>query len=110
MTTATMSMAHPRSEPGLERATVALLLCFVASLQISIAAAHILLSLMLVCWAAILIQDRTLPSVPRFFWPLLAYATATLVVSGFSADLRESFIDDKQLVLFIIVPAVYQLA
>jgi len=37
MTTATMSMTHPRAVPGLERVTVALLLCFVASLQISIA-------------------------------------------------------------------------
>jgi O-antigen ligase len=110
MTTATMSMSHPRSEPWLERATLALLLCFVASLQISIAAANILGSMALVCWIAQLEQDRTLPSVPRFFWPLLAYAGATLVSSAFSQDVRESFIDDKQLLLFIIVPAVYQIA
>jgi O-antigen ligase len=110
MTTATMSMSHPRSEPWLERATLALLLCFVASLQISIAAANILGSMALVCWIAQLVQDRTLPSVPRFFWPLLAYAGATLVSSAFSQDVRESFIDDKQLLLFIIVPAVYQIA
>jgi O-antigen ligase len=105
-----MSMSHPRSEPWLERATLALLLCFVASLQISIAAANILGSMALVCWIAQLVQDRTLPSVPRFFWPLLAYAGATLVSSAFSQDVRESFIDDKQLLLFIIVPAVYQIA
>jgi len=110
MTTATMSMSHPRSEPWLERATLALLLCFVASLQISIAAANILGSMALVCWIAQLVQDRTLPSVPPFFWPLLAYAGATLVSSAFSQDVRESFIDDKQLLLFIIVPAVYQIA
>jgi O-antigen ligase len=110
MTTATISMAQPRSEPWLERPTVALLLCFVASLQISIAAANILLSLTLVCWVAGLVQDGRLPTVPRFFWPLIAYAAVTLVISAFSMNLRESFIDDKQLLLFVIVPAVYQIA
>jgi O-antigen ligase len=110
MTTAAMSVTHPRTAPGLERATVVLLLCFVASLQISIAAANILLSLMLVCWVAQIVQDRTLPVVPRFFWPLVAYAAATVVISAFSLDPRTSIVDDKQLVLFVIVPAVYQIA
>jgi O-antigen ligase len=105
-----MSMTQPRTAPGLERVTVALLLCFVASLQISIAAANILLSLMLVCWVAMMVQGKAVPSVPRFFWPLVVYAGATLLVSAFSADARTSFIDDKQLVLFVIVPAVYQIA
>jgi O-antigen ligase len=48
--------------------------------------------------------------VPRFFWLLAAYAGVTLAISAFSLDPRASFIDDKQLVLFIIVPAVYQIA
>ena len=110
MTTATMSMTHSRAVPGLERVAFALLLCFVASLQISIAAAHILLSLMLVCWVAVLVQEKTLRSVPRFFWPLAAYAGVTLLVSAVSVDPRASVIDDKQLVLFLIVPVVYQIA
>ena len=109
-TAAAMSMTHPRTAPGLERATVALLLCFVASLQISIAAANILLALMMVCWVAQIVQEKTLPAVPRFFWPLAAYGAVTLVVSAFSLDPRTSLIDDKQLVLFVIVPAVYQIA
>jgi len=110
MTTAAMSVTHPRIAHGLERATVVLLLCFVASLQISIAAANILLALMLVCWTAQLVQDRTLPAVPYFFWPLAAYAAVTIVVSAFSLDAATSILDDKQLVLFVIVPAVYQIA
>ena len=110
MTTAAMSMTHPRTAPGLERVTVALLLCFVASLQISIAAANILLALMMVCWIAQIVQERTRPAVPPFFWPLAAYAAVTLIVSVFSLDPRTSLIDDKQLVLFVIVPAVYQIA
>ena len=110
MTTAAMSMTHPRTAPALERVTVALLLCFVASLQISIAAANILLALMMVCWIAQIAQEKTAPEAPRFFWPLVAYAAATLVISAFSLDPRTSFIDDKQLVLLVIVPAVYHIA
>jgi len=105
-----MSITHPRAAHGLERATVVLLLCFVASLQISIAAANILLALMLVCWVAQLIQDRTLPAVPRFFWALVAYAVVTVVISVFSLEPSTSIVDDKQLLLFVIVPAVYQIA
>jgi O-antigen ligase len=110
MTTAAMSMTHPRTAPRLERATVGLLLCFVASLQISIAAANILLALMMVVWVAQMVQEKTLPAAPRFFWPLAAYAAVTLVISAFSLDPRTSIIDDKQLVLFVIVPAVYHIA
>jgi O-antigen ligase len=110
MTTAAVSLSHPRTAAVLDRVTVALLICFVASLQISIAAANILLALMMVCWAAQIVQEKTLPAVPRFFWLLAAYAGVTLAISAFSLDPRSSFIDDKQLVLFIIVPAVYQIA
>ena len=110
MTTAALSIPQTSTAPRLERATVVLLLCFVASLQISIAAANILLALMMVCWAAQIAQEKTVPAVPSFFWPLAAYAGVTLVISAFSLDPRTSFVDDKQLVLFIIVPAVYQIA
>src|SRR5882672_3413055 len=110
MTTAAMSITGSRTAPGLERATTALLLCFAASLQISIAAANILLALMLVCWVTVLVQEKTVPSLPRFFWPLAAYAGVTLLISAFSVEPRTSLIDDKQLVLFVIVPAVYQIA
>ncbi|HEU5258424.1 MAG TPA: O-antigen ligase family protein [Vicinamibacterales bacterium] len=110
MTTAAMSVTHPRTAHGLERATLVLLLCFVASLQISIAAANILLALMLVCWTAQLVQDRTVPAVPYFFWPLVAYAAVTVAISAFSLEPATSILDDKQLVLFVIVPAVYQIA
>lgn len=110
MTTAAMSITHPRTAQRLERVTLVLLLCFAASLQISIAAANILLALMLVCWVTQLVQDRALPTVPRFFWPLAAYGVVTLIVSAFSLDSATSIRDDKQLLLFVIVPAVYYVA
>jgi O-antigen ligase len=105
-----MSMSHPHTVPGLDRITVGLLLAFVASLQISIAAAGILLSLMLVCWVALLLRDRQMPAAPSFFLPLAAYAGITLVSSLFSANPIASLIDSKQLVLYLIVPAVYHIA
>ena len=43
------------------------------------------------------------------FWPLAAYAGATLVAALFSVDPRVSFIDCKQLLLFSIVPIAYRL-
>ena len=48
--------------------------------------------------------------VPRFFYPLAAYAAATLVSAAFSDDPNASFIDSKQLVLFLVVPMVYDIA
>src|ERR1051325_10667098 len=102
MTTATMSVTHPRTAPALERATGALLLCFVASLQVSIAAANILLAPVMVCWIAQMAQEKTRPGAPGVFWSLLPYAGATLVVSAFSVAPRTTFVDDKGVVLFVI--------
>lgn len=110
MNTATMSLSPPHAEAGLEKATVWLLLAFVASLQVSIAAASILLSLTLVCWATVLVRDRTRPAAPAFFLPLALFAGVTLISAAFSIDPLGSLIDSKQLVLLLIVPAVYDIA
>ncbi len=110
MTTATVSVREAQGVPTLDRATSGLLLAFAASLQLSIAVANILLALLLVCWTALLIRDRTRPSAPAFYWPLLGFAALTLVAAACSLDPMVSLIDSKQLVLFAIVPAVYHLA
>jgi O-antigen ligase len=109
MTTLTLVAGAPPRD-RLEWAAVAGLLGFVAALQLSIAAAGICLALMLACWAGILLIGQERWDAPRFFWPLLVYAAWTLVSSAFSPDPRTSFIDSKQLVVFLIVPAVYQLS
>jgi O-antigen ligase len=75
-----------------------------AALQFSIAAAQILLAVAVVCWIALLASGRERFQAPRFFWPLAAYAGATLVSAVFSPDARVSLLDCKQLVLFLIVP------
>jgi O-antigen ligase len=111
MTTATAAMTAPPASPTLERVALWLLLLFVASLQMSIFAAGILLSLMLVCWVALLIRDRERPAVPEFVLPLAVYAVLTLISSAFAIDPWESFKDDKQLIYLFVVPAaVYHLA
>jgi putative inorganic carbon (HCO3(-)) transporter len=112
MTNATTILAipHTRTTPGLDRVAVALLLGFVASLQVSIALADILLAATLVLWVAMLVRDRVRPSAPRFFVPLSVYAAITLLAAAFSVDPVTSFVDSKQLLLFAIVPAVYDLA
>ena len=110
MSAVTMTVSDTRTAPGLERVTVALLLGFVASLQVSIALAQILLALTLVGWAALRLRDRAWPSAPSFFLPLTVYAALTLLVSFFSIDPMGSLIDSKQLLLFLLVPAVYDIA
>ena len=98
----------PRNK--LELAGFASLLGFVAALQISIAAAQILLALMLVLWVVWLVARREPLDAPRMFVPLVTYAGVTLESAAFASDPRASFVDSKQLVLFLLVPAVYQLA
>jgi O-antigen ligase len=110
MTSTTVTMAPPHATPTLDRLATVFLLLFVASLQMSIFAAGILLSLMLVCWVALLVRDRERPSAPAFLVPLAVYGALTLVSSAFSIEPWTSFEDDKQLVYLIVVPAVYHLA
>jgi putative inorganic carbon (HCO3(-)) transporter len=100
--------AAPRDR--LELAGFGLLLGFVAALQISIAAAEILLFLVVLLWG-IWIAARHKPiETPRMFIPLVVYAGITLVSTAFSSDPRVSLMACKQLVLFMLVPVVYQLA
>jgi O-antigen ligase len=110
MTSATMTLAPERDAAGLDRIGYWLLLAFAASLQISIAAASILLAATLVCWAARLLQERMRPAAPPYFVPLIAYAAVTLVSAAFSTDPIASLIDSKQLLVFLAVPAVFDLA
>jgi O-antigen ligase len=81
---------------------------FVVAVQFSIAVSQSLLAVALLCWAALIVSRRERVEVPGWFWPLLAYGVATLVSSAFSAKPLVSFVDCKQLVLFLIVPLVYR--
>jgi O-antigen ligase len=99
---------HPIAADNLEQAGALALVGVAGALQFSIAIAQILLLVALICWAATMVVKRERGDAPSFFWPLLAYAAMTLVSAAFSYDPRTSLVDSKQLVLFLIVPAVYR--
>ena len=95
---------------GLERAAYYALLAFVALLPFSIVAsagaADHHRSFSGSRWSSAVTRRF---EAPAMFWPLAAYAGATLVASVFSVDPPTSFIDCKQLLLFSIVPIAYRL-
>jgi O-antigen ligase len=93
----------------LERAACLSLLAFAAMLQVSIAAADILLTVTVLLWLGVVIRNHERIDVPRMFWPLAAYGAITLISAGFSIDPTVSLIRCKQLVLYAIVPLVYRL-
>ena len=94
---------------GLERAAWLALLAFAASLQVSIFAAGVLLTVTAVLWLALVIRSHERIEVPGMFWPLGAYAAVTMISAYFAVDQGVSFRDTKQLVLFAIVPIAYRL-
>jgi O-antigen ligase len=94
----------------LEAAALVALVGFVAALQVSIAAAGVLLALTIACWATFVATRQEPVEVPRMFWPLAAYAGLTVASALFSSNPALSLLDCKQLVLFLIVPIVYRMA
>src|SRR4029078_9817576 len=94
---------------GLERAAYYALLAFVALLPFSIAASQVLLTCSGVLWFLVLVRGHERFEAPGMFWPLVAYAGATLIASLFSVDPETTFIDCKHLLLFSIVPIAYRL-
>lgn len=93
----------------LERAALLVMLAFAAALQISIAAAEILLAMTVVLWLALIVRHRERMAVPGMFWPLAIYGVATLVAAVFAVDPPTSLMRCKQLVLYVIVPLTYRL-
>ena len=110
MTSTSTDDTAPVWHGRLERAAVITLYGVAAALQFSIAIAQILLAVSILCWLLLMAGGRMRFAAPRLFWPLLAYAGLTLVSAAFSPDPRASFIDCKQLVLFLLVPLTFMLA
>jgi len=93
----------------LEQAGLLAILAMAGALQLSIAVAQTLLALAILCWVALVLLRGERIEVPKFFWPLAALATWTLVSAAFSPDPEASLADGKQLLLFLIVPVAYRL-
>ena len=94
----------------LERAARAALFAFVAALQVSIAASSLLLTATLGLWLALLARRRERPRLPAICLPLAAYALLTMMAVAASVDPAASFSDAREVLLFLVVPAVYRLA
>ena len=82
----------------------------VAAMQLSIAAAQILLTVASLAWLVSHVSRSERLEAPPFFWPLIVYAALTLLSAGFSINPEISFTDCKQLVLLMLVPITYDLA
>jgi O-antigen ligase len=104
------STMRPIGPVRLETIALGLLLLFVAAVQLSVAAAGILLALLLSSWIGLLWLEHERPDVPRFFWPLAAYTGVTLVSVSFSLNPLQSLWNAKEVLLYLIVPLVYGLA
>lgn len=81
----------------------------VAALQVSIAAAQIAVTVAGLTW----VMRATIagvPALPRFAVPLGVYIAWTLLSAGVSRDPAVSVPDTKQLVLFLLVPLVFEFA
>src|SRR5687768_3950892 len=104
MTTSAAVKSPPTDLLRLDVVAYGLLLTFIVALHFSIAAADILLTAALIAWAALLVKNHERPTIPGMFWPLGAYAAWTMVSTIFSLEPGTSWADDKQLMLFLIVP------
>lgn len=63
-----------------------------------------------ILWIVVAVQDARRPLTPPFFVPLLALAGWTFVSTIVSPDRLASLREDKQLLLYLIVPATMRLA
>ena len=108
MTTLTLTGVPPRDR--LEAIGLWSLVGIVAAMQLSIAAAQILLTIASAAWLVSHVTRGERLEAPPFFWPLVGYAALTLISAGFSIDPEASFVDSKQLVLLMLVPLTYDLA
>jgi O-antigen ligase len=109
MTTLSLTAGAPPRD-RLEQIGLWSLVGIVAAMQLSIAAAQILLAVAALTWLISHINRGERLEAPSFFWPLLIYAALTLSSAGFSLDPEVSFTDCKQLVLLMLVPLTYDLA
>jgi putative inorganic carbon (hco3(-)) transporter len=90
-------------------ATWALYAC-AATVQVSILATEVCFGVAALTWLALVVTGQGRFDAPAFFRPLALYAVLTLVATVFSIDPWTSFVDSRQMLLFLMVPIVYTVA
>ena len=99
-----------RQDSPLETVAVWLLGGSLALVQLNLAASETLLALAGLLWLTLAIREGRRPAVPAFFMPLAGLALWTLVSTAASADPAAGLREDKQLLLYAIVPMTMRLA
>jgi len=99
--------SHAATLDRLDRVGWWALAAAVAALQISIAGAQTAVAVSALAWVARACLTGV-PELPRFAWPLAVYAALTLLSAALSRDPAVSVPDTKQLVLFLLVPVVFE--
>jgi O-antigen ligase len=97
------------SASSLDRTAFGVLAACLGVVQFNLLAAQVLFGVATILWLVVLVRDRQRPAVPAFAWPLALYALATVASAAVSLDPATSLADCKQLVLFLMVPAVAHL-
>jgi O-antigen ligase len=82
----------------------ALLLAFLFLIDVSIAGCYIVLTVILVIFLLHLAKGGKFIVPPFFFYFFLAFAFFTLLATAFSVDRAVSLRDDKELLIFLLIP------
>lgn len=93
-----------RSASSSSNLAFALLLAFLFLIDVSIAGCYILLTIVLVFFLLNLARGGKFPRPPFFFYFLLAYAFFTMLATIFSVDRAASIRDNKELLIFLLIP------
>ena len=106
---ATLDLPRAGDDATLDRVGWYALIVAVAALQLSIAVAQIAIACAGLAWTLRALRHGV-PALPRFALPLGIYAGLTLLSAAFSRDPSVSVPDTKQLLLFVLVPVVFEFA
>jgi O-antigen ligase len=82
----------------------AALLPFLFLIDVSIAGCYVLLAVIAVLFLIHLARGGKFPVPPLFFYFFLAYAFFTLLATAFSVDRAASLRDNKELLIFLLIP------
>ena len=70
----------------------------------------VLFSLATLLWLYLTLAEKRRQPLPKFFLPLCVYGLLTLVSAAFSLSPSASFVDSRQLLMFLMVPVVARFA
>ncbi|HUF49011.1 MAG TPA: O-antigen ligase family protein [Vicinamibacterales bacterium] len=98
-------MTAPAS--ALDRAAFWFIAASLGIVQLNLLVAQVLFGVAAILWLVLIARGRRAP-MPAFLVPLGVYAGLTVISALASDDPRTSMIDNKQLVLFLVVPIVVQ--